>query len=264
MSGGVGPTACDIALPKDQELDFKEQQDQPLKTSTNDHNLKNNDPSSTAPQQQQQLQLGFLSFNQLNSLAVVVVLSASGMVSPEDFAFVFFSFIYMHIISKVAFPSLHPSRDPPNAFNPQNRFLQLYVLIGATIGLFTPIAYILEGVFEGDKEGIKAAAPHVFLLASEVFMEGVASSQKFSAPVRAFMPAFYNARRIFTIVDWLRSEVHKVNSENGGSGWRVYVGRGLAIANMAFWCFNLFGFLLPVYLPKVLKAYYSGTKDKIQ
>ncbi|KAK7380330.1 hypothetical protein VNO78_32838 [Psophocarpus tetragonolobus] len=246
MSGGVGPTACDISLPKE-EVDYKEQEDQPLKNP--------NKPTTA------QHKVSFLSFNQLNSLAVVIVLSASGLVSPEDFAFVFFSLLYMYFISKVAFPSLHSSEDP-QVFNPQNKLIQFYVLIGATIGLFTPIAYILEGVFEGDKEGIKAAAPHVFLLANQVFMEGVASSQRFSAPIRAFVPAFYNARRIFTIVDWLRSEVYKIDDEHTGSAWRINVGRALAIANMAFWSFNLFGFLLPVYLPKVLKMYYSKSNQK--
>lgn len=246
MSGGVGPTGCDISLPKEQELSFKEQQDQ-------QQSLLKNLNKPTTPHDK----VGFLSFNQLNALAVVIVLSASGLVSPEDFAFVFFSLIYMYFIAKVAFPSLQPSRDP-QVFNPQNKLLQLYALIGATIGLFTPIAYILEGVFEGDQEGIKAAAPHVFLLASQVFMEGVASSQRFSAPIRAFLGAFYNARRIFTIVDWLRSEVYKMNDEHSGSAWRIHVGKALAMANMAYWCFNLFGFLLPVYLPKVLKVYYSS------
>ena len=252
MSGGVGPTGCDISLPKEQELSFKEQQDQQQSL------LKNLNKPTTPPQQHK---VGtILSFNQLNSLAVVIVLSASGLVSPEDFAFVFFSLIYLHFIAKVAFPSLHPSRDPQEVFNPQNKLIQLYTLIGATIGLFIPIAYIFEGVFEGDKEGIKAAAPHVFLLDSQVFMEGVASSssQRFSAPVRAFVPAFYNARRIFTIVDWLRSEVYKIDGEHSGSAWRIHVGRALAMANMAYWSFNLFGFLLPVFLPKVLKLYYSS------
>ena len=76
MSGGIGPTGCDISLPKEQELGFKEQHDQ--------QSLKNlNKP--TTPQDK----VGFLSFNQLNALAVVIVLSASGLVSPEDFAFVF-------------------------------------------------------------------------------------------------------------------------------------------------------------------------------
>lgn len=246
MSGGIGPTGCDISLPKEQEeVEHKEKQDQTLK------NL--NKSTNTT-----QRKASFLSFRQLNCLAVVVVLSASGMVSPEDFAFVVFSIFYMYFMSKVAFPSLHPLKEPP-IFNPQNKLLQLYVFIGAIVGLYAPIAYILHGIFEGDKEGIKAASPHVFLLASQVFMEGVAFSDGFSSPIRAFVPVIYNARRVFTIVDWFRDEIYKVDEEHSGSYRRIYAGRALAVANMAFWSFNLFGFLLPVYLPKVFKSYYSGT-----
>ena len=134
--------------------------------------------------------------------------------------------------------------------------------IGAIIGLFLPVAYIFEGILEGDKEGIKAAAPHVFLLSSQVFMEGVAFSDRFSIPVRVYVPVFYNTRRILTLVDWLRSEFSKVDHGYAGSARRLYVGRVLAVANMAFWCFNLFGFLLPVYLPKAFKMYYSESKVK--
>ncbi|KAJ8554416.1 hypothetical protein K7X08_025094 [Anisodus acutangulus] len=130
-------------------------------------------------------------------------------------------------------------------------------------GLFLPIAYIFQGIYEGDKEGIKAAAPHVFLLASQVFMEGVTFTDNFSLPIRVFVPVFYNSRRIFTIMEWLRNEILKVDQEYGGNERRVYIGRGLAVANMVFWCFNLFGFLLPVYLPKAFKIYYTcGRKLK--
>lgn len=38
----------------------------------------------------------------------------------------------------------------------------------------------------------------------------------------------------------------------------IFVGRVLAVANMAFWSFNLFGFLIPVYIPKAFKMYYYG------
>ncbi|RVX01867.1 hypothetical protein CK203_019504 [Vitis vinifera] len=68
----------------------------------------------------------------------------------------------------------------------------------------------------------------------------------------------YPAKRIFTIVEWLRNEIGKVDEEYGGSAGRVYIGRALAIANMVLWCFNLFGFLLPVYLPRAFKKYYAS------
>jgi hypothetical protein len=243
MSGGVGPTCNDISLPKEEEYEQKQSYDATPRKA------------------------GFLSFRQLNAVAVILIFSGSGMVSPEDFAFVFFSLFYMYFISKVAFPIptlQHSSKEPPGPVfsTRENKLLRLYVFVAAIIGLFLPIAYIFHGIFEGDKEGIKAATPHVFLLSSQVFMEGVAFSDSFSLPIRVFVPVCYNARRIFTIVDWLRSEVSKVDEEYGGSKTRLYVGRGLAIANFAFWCFNLFGFLLPVYLPRAFKRYYSGHKVK--
>ncbi|XP_057952840.1 uncharacterized protein LOC131146963 [Malania oleifera] len=245
MSGGVGPSG-DICLPKDDP----------------DPGLHLRSQTSTAGNPHQPSPRGrgarFLTFRQLNALAVVVVFSASGLVSLEDFAFVVFSVVYMYFISKAAFPNRTPSSEGSTVFDPKNKILRLYVLIGALVGLFLPIAYIFEGIFEGDKEGIKAAAPHVFLLSSQVFMEGLAFSDRFSIPIRVFVPVFYNSRRIFTIVEWLRTEIGKVDEEYGGSARRLYVGRALAVANMAFWCFNLFAFLLPVYLPKAFQKYYSG------
>lgn len=206
----------------------------------------------------------FFSFRQLNMLTIAVFLSATGMVSLEDFGFVVFSFIYMYFLSKFSFPILSSSLEEPPVFGQNNKVLGLYVSMAAIIGLFIPIAYIFQGIFEGDKEGIKAAAPHVFLLASQVFMEGVVFSGRFSLPVRVFVPVFYNSRRIFSIVEWLRAEISKVDDdEQGYSGsrrWRLYIGRGLAIVNMGLWSFNLFGFLLPVYLPKAFKKYYSAYK----
>ncbi|RDY03650.1 hypothetical protein CR513_12742, partial [Mucuna pruriens] len=215
MSGGVGTTACDFSLTKEEDEE--------------DHSVKNLNKATTTPHK-----TSFFPFPQLNYLAVVIILSASGMVSLEDFAFVVFSIIYMYFISKRVFPLLHLSKQP-SVFNPQNKLFRFYVFVGAIIGLYAPIAYILEGIFEGDKEGIKAAVPHVFLLASQVFMEVVAFSGNFSTPVRAFVPVFYNSRRIFTIVDWLRSEIYKVDEEYSGSDRRIFVGRVLAVANMAFW-----------------------------
>ncbi|KAF6157749.1 hypothetical protein GIB67_037322 [Kingdonia uniflora] len=245
MSGGVGATCNDVSLVSKEAED-----ERPMKISS----------SSSPPKTNRAL----LNFRQLNALALIVVFSASGMVSIEDFVFLIFSFIYIYFLSKVAFPTTFPSETP--IFGENNRLLGIYVLFGALIGLFLPIGYIFHGIVEGDKLGIKAASPHVFLLASQVFMEGLTFSSRFSLPIRVFVPVFYNARRVLTIVDWLRTEIGKVDEEFSGSEMRLFVGRGLAIANMVFWCFNLFGFLLPVYLPRAFKRYYGVTSagDKVK
>lgn len=85
-------------------------------------------------------------------------------------------------------------------------------------------------------------------------MERVTFCGGFSLPIRVFVPVVYNAVRMYAIGDWLMSEVMK-------SGRWVTVGTCLAMVNLVFWGFNLFGFLLPVYLPKAFKKYY-GDDDK--
>ncbi|KAK2653905.1 hypothetical protein Ddye_013761 [Dipteronia dyeriana] len=251
MSGGVGPTCGDISLPKEEETSFKQQDDttSSLKSRTTTTTT-GGAAAETIPRKHT-----FLNFQQLNALAVIIVFSASGMVSPEDFGFVIFSLIYIFFLSRVAFPTLHPSHVSP-VFNSKNKIFRLYMYVGAAVGLFLPIAYIFQGIFEGDQEGIKAAAPHVFLLASQIFMEGV--SMSFSIPIRVLVPIMYNSRRILTLMEWLRDEVSKNEEDYKGSTRRLYVGRSLAAANMAFWCCNLFGLLLPVYLPRGFKKYYTA------
>lgn len=82
-----------------------------------------------------------------------------------------------------------------------------------------------------------------------MFMEGVSFAGKFSLPIRVFVPVFFNSKRIFTIVEWLKIEM---DMEDGRGFY-------LAVANMVLWSFNLFCFLLPVFLPKAFTIYYSFT-----
>lgn len=237
MSGRVGPS-CDISLPKEEEQPHEKQ-------------------SSKQPTPTRRTR-GFLTFRQLNCLAIMTVLAASGMVGFQDLALVVFSIIYMHFLSKFAFPTLSPADRVP-VFDRNSKILNHYVLFAAIIGLFLPILYVFEGILEGDKEGIKAAVPHVFLLASQVFMEGFSVSDRFSLPIRVFVPVFYNSVRMFTLLEWLNNEMIKVGVGEGFTrSRRLYVGRALAVVNFGFWAYNLLGFLLPVYLPRAFKIYYTA------
>ncbi|KAK9063194.1 hypothetical protein SSX86_017064 [Deinandra increscens subsp. villosa] len=200
------------------------------------------------------LRRGLLSFQNLNAAALALILSASGMVGVQDIAFVLLSLFYIFFLSKFAFPTLSTTPPPP-IFSDHQRLLTLYVSIGALIGLLLPVAYILHGAIEGDKNGIKSAAPHAFLMASQVLVEAVTFSGGFSLPVRVFVPVVYNAMRMYAILDWVKVEM--MRGDEGGSGRRLVVGRSIAVANMVFWGFNLFGFLLPVYMPKAFKKYYT-------
>ncbi|KAF3774554.1 hypothetical protein EJ110_NYTH52345 [Nymphaea thermarum] len=237
MSGGVGSVAGDMRLPDDNEPHAS---------------------SPANPLESASRKFHILSFRQLNVLAIMIVLGASGMVSPYDLAFFFFSIVYTIVIARIAFPSSVP---PVRVFRKGNKLLGAYMAVAALVGLILPIIYIVEGVVDGDQEGMKAAVPHLFLLCAQVLMEGWSYSSQFSTPTQAFVPIFYNTKRVFSIVDWVHAELGK-ESGDVGSVLRLSIGRGLAFANLALWCFNLFCFLLPVYLPRTMKVYFLGNKEK--
>ncbi|KAL4191482.1 hypothetical protein AMTRI_Chr07g30150 [Amborella trichopoda] len=199
-----------------------------------------------------------LTLRHYTCLTIAIFLSSIEAVSFQDMAFAIFSISYTIILSKVAFPLIN-STPTRRVIKKDSKWLTSYAKVSAIIGLLLPIGYIFEGILEGDKEGIKFAAPHLFLTCCQVFLEGIFFSSQFSLPIGAFVPVFYNTRRIFTLVDWVRDEFGKEG--NMCSLWRLHVGRGIAVANLGFWCFNLFGFLLPVFLPLVFKQYH-GYKAK--
>ncbi|CAI0403261.1 unnamed protein product [Linum tenue] len=59
------------------------------------------------------------------------------------------------------------------------------------------------------------------------------------------------------------NELSKSEGVGGGGGGQGWSGRALAVSNMAFWGFNLFGLLLPVAVPICLKKYYAASLSKV-
>ncbi|CAL4940493.1 unnamed protein product [Urochloa decumbens] len=150
----------------------------------------------------------------------------------------------------------------PVASAPADRLrVAVHMAVGFVVGAALPALYILDGLRAGDTAGVAAAAPHAFLLSAQVFFEGIAAAWPgtFSLPVAAAVPVMCNARRMFTASEWLREELLQERGDPPVAPWRVAAGRAVAAANLAFWGFNLLGFLLPFYLPKVLRRYYLGT-----
>lgn len=196
-----------------------------------------------------------MAFRQLKYLPITLLLASTGVVAATDIAFFAFSFFYALFLSNYAFPPAPSSRQGP-LFGANNKALARYVTAATVVSLILPGAYMVEGVAGGDWAGIRAAGPHVFLLAAQIFMEGMTFYLGLSMPAWVFVPVCYNSRRLFSIADWLAAEFSP-SPAAGRAAWRVVGGRGLAVANMGFWSFNLFGFLVPVVLPRVLKRYYG-------
>lgn len=160
------------------------------------------------PPQQQQPQavgiMGSLRVIELQLVAFIMVFSASGLVPLLDLAFPALSSAYLLIISRLAFPS-HGGKSGSQELFQGSRLFRIYVVLGTTVGLFLPLAYVLGGFARGDEHAVRSATPHLFLLSFQILTENVISGLSlFSPPVRAFVPLLYTVRRVFVILDWIQ------------------------------------------------------------
>jgi len=203
--------------------------------------------------------MGSLRVIELQLVAFIIVFSASGLVPIVDLVFPVFLSLYAFLLSSVVFP---------NYGNPAslqvfkgNRLFQVYVVLGTVIGLFLPLAYVLGGFARNDQESVRAATPHLFLLSFQVLSENLISGLNiFSVPVRALLPILYSMRRLFSlngwvINTWLNTKIAddiRIQDET----W-IWFGRALSAANAIYYTINLFGFLIPMFLPRAFESYFE-------
>ncbi|KAG5029842.1 hypothetical protein JHK87_013356 [Glycine soja] len=135
--------------------------------------------------------MGSLRVIELQLVAFALVFSASGLVPLLDLAYSALISIYLMLLGRFAFPS-HGCAPGP-MFHESGLF-QVYVVVGTTVGLFLPLAYVLGGFGRGDKQADKA---------------------------------------------WF------------------WFGRVLAVANLVYFSINLFGFLIPRFLPRAFMRYFQ-------
>lgn len=210
--------------------------------------------------------LGYFSLVQIHVITLVLVLSSSGLVPLLDLAFAALTTVYMVFLNSTVFKPVTRG-GPPDVMGPNKALVQKYTMFTALVGLLLPSAYVLGGFVHGDQKALKAAAPHLFLLGCQILTENVAfRNDRVSLPVRALVPMFYNTRRLFTIMDWVHVDLHKGQEALGMHGaetgpfspeqWLKF-GKYLALSNMIVWTFNLFFFLVPVFMPRSFRKYYE-------
>ncbi|OIV98110.1 hypothetical protein TanjilG_25975 [Lupinus angustifolius] len=217
--------------------------------------------------------MGSLRVIELQLVAFILVFSASGLVPLLDLVFPALTSAYILALAKFAFPS-HDTISKEEIFK-GSRLFRMYVIAGTTIGLFLPLAYVLGGFARGDEHAVRSATPHLFLLSFQILTENIISSLSlFSPPVRALVPMIYTIRRIFVDIDWINdvwiNKALPANAQVQDTAW-YWFGKGLAVANMAYFCINLFGFLIPRFLPRAFERYFQergeiyakATEDKL-
>ncbi|CAI9093192.1 OLC1v1028631C2 [Oldenlandia corymbosa var. corymbosa] len=153
--------------------------------------------------------MGSLRIIELQLVAFIMVFSASGLVPLLDILYPAFTTAYLIGLAQFAFPSHHKRLGADsNAASQEifhgSRMFRFYVILGTTVGLFLPLAYVLGGFARGDEHAVRSATPHLFLLSCQILTENVISGLSlFSPPVRALVPLLYTVRRIFVIIDWI-------------------------------------------------------------
>ncbi|KAK1406047.1 hypothetical protein QVD17_42244 [Tagetes erecta] len=215
--------------------------------------------SSISKQEKLSGVMGSVRVIELQLVAFIMVFSASGLVPLFDLAFPVFTTLYLLLLSRLAFP-IHNHASHICSKENGGMLLRAYVILGTIIGLFFPLAYVLGAFARGDEHSLQSATPHLFLLSCQILTENIISglSNLFSPPVRALVPTLYTVRRIFVILDWVKDVwINKSLSPHAqikDVAW-FWFGRGLALANLAYFSINMFGFLIPRFLPKAFNQY---------
>ncbi|GAV83975.1 hypothetical protein CFOL_v3_27420 [Cephalotus follicularis] len=212
--------------------------------------------------------MGSLRVIELQLVAFIMVFSVSGLVPLLDLIFPAFASAYLLALSRLAFPAYGSgtSSSSQEIFK-GTRWFRLYVVVGTTVGLFLPLAYVLGGFARGDEHAVRSATPHLFLLSFQILTENIISGLSlFSPPVRALVPLLYTVRRIFVIIDWISDVwLHKTlpaNAQIKEIAW-FWFGRILSVANLVYFSVNLFCFLIPRFLPRAFEIYFRE-RDEIQ
>ncbi|KAB2599100.1 hypothetical protein D8674_009371 [Pyrus ussuriensis x Pyrus communis] len=204
--------------------------------------------------------MGSLRVIELQLVAFIMVFSASGLVPLFDLIFPAFATAYLLALSRLAFPSHGAVSTGSQEIFHGSRFFRFYVIVGTTVGLFLPLAYVLGGFARGDEHAVRSATPHLFLLSCQILTENVISGLSlFSAPVRALVPLLYTVRRIFVVLDWMKdvwlNKTLPANAQFKDVAW-FWFGRSLAVVNFLYFSINLFGFLIPRFLPRAFERYF--------
>lgn len=210
--------------------------------------------------------MGSMRTIELQLVAFIVVFSASGLVPVMDLIFPVFVTLYLVILSKFIFPSLPNEGSNMEVFHGSRNF-QLYLMFGTVIGLFLPLAYVLGGFARGDRAAVKACTPHLFLLSAQVLSENLVSNLRvWSPPVRAFLAAIYNARRIFSLAHWVGVQLSRgpFLSERmlKEHAW-IWFGRALAVTNLVYFSINMFCFIIPRFIPRAFQRYQEAKASAV-
>jgi hypothetical protein len=233
-------------------------------------------------------------------IVLAIALVFTGMIRPLDALLVSFLSGYFVILYLWArslrrdgvtplLPALPPQGHVPNLVaNPLGPGLTNYSMnydywlkTGALLGLLGPIVMMIRYAVNQQMECARACARPIFFLCCQAVSEAISRRSVVSRPtlargsgttclsrhfvpmcsyldlffpqtplpIRILVPVAYNTVRLGYLWNWAFLPL-----EMGT------VGRVLAIANLAYWMINLFGFLLPIAVVRYMRAHFFAVE----
>ncbi|KAL2631651.1 hypothetical protein R1flu_016337 [Riccia fluitans] len=189
-------------------------------------------------------------------VSCTLIFLAAGWVPREDILFAIFTSIYIEFMNRKIFPAVSSSLFP-GMF--RGRIFKVYLQSAFVLGMILPLVYVIGAFVQGDLTAVKEAVPSLFLILVQTHSEFYTYLRpKYSLMIRALVPIMYNTRRIFTIWRWtlflFSSEA--VDSAFSSEGWNRF-GQVVAVIQVILWNYNLFAFLLPIFLPGMIRQYHE-------
>jgi len=120
-------------------------------------------------------------------------------------------------------------------------WLRIYAAAAAVIALVLPATV---GVLNRSNPAILAlVGPHLYLTTAQIVCEFLTRGPRVALLPQLLVPMGFNTYRMWTLWVWVSAA-----AAAGAPAWHV----GLATANLLFWGYNLFIFLLLNILPRYL------------
>ncbi|KAG7344370.1 hypothetical protein IV203_022378 [Nitzschia inconspicua] len=209
-------------------------------------------------------------------LVVAFSLLARGWVRPMDVLVVACLSTYFIVLNMAAqstrdltgapiLPATPPQGHVPYIVsNPLGRrteestWYDAWLKMGVTVGLLGPLAILFRSFiaikFGTETTGMaiettRMYARPLFLLCCQIATEAMSRRSLAPLPLRILIPITYNITRLAYLWRWATAPVVL-----------GFIGRGLGIANLAYWAINLFAFLIPVAAVRYMRAHFYGVE----
>jgi hypothetical protein len=210
----------------------------------------------------------------IDSTALLVAVAMVRYLKPVDFLLVVAATGYFIVLQKLAaqqrsidnltpmLPALPPQGHVPVsvktplgfAFSRSRDYFR-WLKLGEILGFFGPLVLMVSTKLGDSRFALPAAtapliARPLFLSSCQAATEHVVTRRVTTPlPIRILAPILYNWIRIGYLWNWAVSDMVL-----GG------VGRGLAIANLAYTTINLWGFLIPIASMRYMRAHFFGVE----